>query len=291
MIGVERPDVLKPVDYLAIGHVTHDLLPDRSVAVGGTAAYAALTAAALGRVTGVLTSVGKDFPLRALGDGIVVVSQVSDVTTTFENIYIDGHRRQVVYRIARPLHVGLLPEAWRASPIVHIGPVIEECAPELVAAFDPTTFIGITPQGWMRTRNGEGHVHPRRWQPPQELLERASAVVFSEDDVGGDWDVVRTYAEALRLLVVTAGPRGGVLYWEGTPYPFPALGVPEVDPTGAGDIFAAVFFSTLASGQTPLRAARFAACVASRSVTRRGLDGVPRASDLSFCETMVQAMS
>lgn len=289
MTSVEQSDVLRPVDYLAIGHVTHDLLPDRSVAIGGTAAYAALTASALGRAAGVLTSVGADFSPSALGAGVTLVSQASEVTTTFENIYVDGHRRQVVYRIASPLHVGLLPGAWREPSIVHVGPVMEECDPELVAAFGPTTFIGITPQGWMRTRNGEGHVHPRLWQPSRTLLERASAVVFSEDDVEGNWDVARAYAQNTRLLVVTMGPRGGVLYLEGKPYPFPALEVPEIDPTGAGDIFAAVFFSVLASDQEPLRAARFAACVASRSVMRRGLSGVPGPADLAFCESVVDA--
>ena len=42
-----NPVTLEPVDYLVIGHVAHDLIPD-GWRLGGTAAYSALTAHALG---------------------------------------------------------------------------------------------------------------------------------------------------------------------------------------------------------------------------------------------------
>jgi hypothetical protein len=38
---------MEPVDYLVIGHVAHDLTPE-GWRLGGTAAYSALTARALG---------------------------------------------------------------------------------------------------------------------------------------------------------------------------------------------------------------------------------------------------
>jgi hypothetical protein len=46
---------LEPVDYLIIGHLTRDLLPSGS-RLGGTAAYSALTARALGLRVGILTA-------------------------------------------------------------------------------------------------------------------------------------------------------------------------------------------------------------------------------------------
>lgn len=45
----------QPVDYLVIGHVTQDLTPSGPV-LGGTAAYAALTARAMGLRVGVVTA-------------------------------------------------------------------------------------------------------------------------------------------------------------------------------------------------------------------------------------------
>ena len=49
----------------------------------------------------------------------------------------------------------------------------------------------------------------------------------------------------------------------------------EIDPTGAGDIFATSFFIRLRQTQDPWESARFATIIASRSVTRPTLDGVP----------------
>ena len=43
-------------DFLAIGHVTRDLLPDGSWRLGGTVAFAALTAARLGLRPAIVTS-------------------------------------------------------------------------------------------------------------------------------------------------------------------------------------------------------------------------------------------
>ena len=43
-------------DYLLIGHMTRDLLPDGGCAPGGTALYAALTAHRVGRRVGVVSA-------------------------------------------------------------------------------------------------------------------------------------------------------------------------------------------------------------------------------------------
>ena len=56
---------LAPVDYLVIGHVAHDLAPD-GPRVGGTVAYSALTARALGMKVGIVTAVGPETPLDVL---------------------------------------------------------------------------------------------------------------------------------------------------------------------------------------------------------------------------------
>jgi len=49
----------------------------------------------------------------------------------------------------------------------------------------------------------------------------------------------------------------------------------EVDPVGAGDIFAAAFFSRLQQTRDPWEAARFGTQLASVSVSRRGIEGIP----------------
>jgi len=56
-----------------------------------------------------------------------------------------------------------------------------------------------------------------------------------------------------------------------------------VDATGAGDIFAAAFFVRLLATRDPWEATRFATLVASGSVTRIGLDGIPTPSEINQC--------
>jgi 1D-myo-inositol 3-kinase len=271
--------------------VTHDVLPDHSYVIGGTVSYAALTAAALRRSVGMLTSAGADFDFAVFNGAVSVACEPSAVTTTFTNTYINGHRHQWVHGLARPLLHGSVPDDWRSPAVAHIGPVIGECDPALAWSFAEETFVGITPQGWMRSQNGDGQVHPHPWEVDPSLLQRASAVIFSLDDVQGDWATARKLAERAQLLVVTLGPRGGVVFLSGDPIPFPALRVTEVDPTGAGDIFAAAFFTTVASGIAPLRAAGFAACLASRSVTRPGPAAVPGAEDIAVCSELSGVLS
>ena len=279
--------MLAPVDYLAIGHVTHDVLPDASHVVGGTVSYAALTAAALRRTVGVLTSAGEDFDFSVFNGSVTIACDRAPHTTTFTNTYVNGSRHQQVHGLANPLGCDSVPDEWLQPSVVHIGPVIEECDHALITLFDEGTFVGVTPQGWMRSQNGHGRVLPHAWHVRASLLERVSAVVFSLDDIQGDWQVATQLARQTRLLVVTMGRRGGVVFADGKPTPFPALLVDEADPTGAGDIFAAAFFSTVASGIRPIDAANFAACLASRSVAREGPDSVPGDEDVVVCEGLL----
>jgi sugar/nucleoside kinase (ribokinase family) len=61
-----------------------------------------------------------------------------------------------------------------------------------------------------------------------------------------------------------------------------------LDATGAGDVFAAAFFVRLHKTRDPWEAARFATLIASRSVTRLGLDGVPTKQEIE--ESMLEVL-
>jgi sugar/nucleoside kinase (ribokinase family) len=56
-----------------------------------------------------------------------------------------------------------------------------------------------------------------------------------------------------------------------------------VDPTGAGDIFATVFFAQLQRTGDPQLAAAMATCLAAHSVSRRALEGVPTPDEVAQC--------
>jgi sugar/nucleoside kinase (ribokinase family) len=54
-----------------------------------------------------------------------------------------------------------------------------------------------------------------------------------------------------------------------------------VDPTGAGDLFAGAFFVRYRQSGNPWSAARFAISLASASVTRPGLAGLPTREEIA----------
>lgn len=271
---------LEPVDYLVIGHLAHDLTPD-GPRLGGTAAYSALTARAFGLRVGIVTACGSKTNLDVL-DGIPAVSVTTEHSTTFENIQSNHQRVQVLHNLAEPIPFEIVPELWQRAPIIHLGPIAQELQPYLPPGFSPSLW-GLTPQGWLRSWDEDGHVSTRNWPEAEFVLAKAGAAVISLDDVAGDEERIEMMAHAAPILVVTEGPAGARLYWHGDQRRFCAPEMDEVDPTGAGDIFATAFFIRLYTTRDPWEAARFATQVAARSVLRSGLAGVPRPEEIRAC--------
>jgi sugar/nucleoside kinase (ribokinase family) len=81
------------------------------------------------------------------------------------------------------------------------------------------------------------------------------------------------YRQWSKLLVMTEGVRGCTVFLGDEIRQIPALPVNQVEPTGAGDIFAAAFLYRLyQTDGNPWEAARFANKIASQSVTQTGLE-------------------
>ncbi len=271
---------LEPVDYLVIGHVTHDLTPS-GPRLGGTAAYSALTARALGMQVGVVTASGAETDLDALQD-VLVISAPSAHSTTFENIYSKNGRRQILHHQAERLSFDNVPESWRKAPIIQLGPVAREVDAVLPDSFAPS-LLGLTPQGWLRTWDESGRVVQADWESAEQALGQAGAVVVSVEDVAGVEERIEFMAAHTRILAVTEAAAGARLYWHGDQRRFRAPAMQEIDATGAGDIFAAAFFIRLLATRDPWEAARFATHLSAHSVTRSGLKGIPTAEEIQTC--------
>ena len=268
-------------DYLVIGHITKDLL-DGGFTVGGTVAYSGLTARNLGRRVGVVTSASPDLDLEEALPGIKVVSVPSSVTTAFQNIYRDGTRQQFIKAMAERITAEAIPPQWHHSPIVQLGPLAQELDEEVIHLFKGS-LIGVTPQGWMRQWDDEGRVSPVVWAAPERVLPFVRVLVLSEEDVGGDRALVQEYVELTEIVVVTAGWKGSTVYHRGQRRYFPARDVIEVDPTGAGDVYAAAYLVRLEETGDPWEAAHFANCVASFSVEKSGVTGIPSRQQVEAC--------
>jgi sugar/nucleoside kinase (ribokinase family) len=173
-----------------------------------------------------------------------------------------------------------------------LAPLAREVAPELAAAF-PGALVAATPQGWLRTWDGEGLVQPAPWDDADRVLPHLRALILSREDLSGpasaavaDTDAPEdTDAAAARRLaawarpglslVVTDGAAGADLLVDGAVERIPAYAAREVDPTGAGDVFAAGFLTALAGGADARAAVDFAHRAAAYVVERDGMDGIP----------------
>ena len=270
------------IDYLAIGHVAKDLLSDGSHRPGGTVAYAALTAQAMGYTPALVTAFGDDLDLGPLAR-VACARTASPSSTTFENIYGPHGRTQFIRARAAALTRLSIPADWRRARLVHLAPLAREFDPAIASGFE-AAFVGLTPQGWLREWDAEGRVSRCDWPQAAETLPHVSATVLSLEDFGRDWAVAERWAKQAKVLVVTEGKAGCTVFVRGEgARQFAVPPQAEVDPTGAGDIFAAAFFVNLYETGDPWASARLANHIAAISVTRPGLEGVPTVEEVGLC--------
>lgn len=263
-------------DFVVLGHLTRDEQPDGSFTLGGAVTFAAIAARNLGYRVGILTSAAEDFPEAELLHDIEIVRIPSPTTTTFRNTYTGIKRRQYVRDIAQPLTAANLPEEWRRAKIALLGPLAGEIGPDLVRAFSEETVVGVLPQGWMRQWDETGRVRGRAWSEAPDILPHVDVLILSEEDLGIHLDRLSSYESLTPLIALTRGARGVIIYRQHQePVEVPAFPTRVVDPTGAGDSFAAGFLIALHETNDPLQAARFANATASLAIESMGAETMP----------------
>ena len=266
----------KTIEYLCIGHLTEDLTPD-GICLGGTVAYSSLTANAFRQNSGVFTSfTSKDLPEPLTG--IESWIQKTNQLVRFRNQYDGKQRIQFVTQTTPPLSIVDPPKALFSAKIVHFGPILNDFDPGFVHQFDHC-YKGITPQGWLR-ENRNGQVFSKSWETLQTILPAANAVIISKEDIGYNQQTIDAMAKLCRILVVTEAFHGATVYAGNESRHFQAPSKIEIDPTGAGDIFAAAFFILNANGYSPWQAGETATQIASISVTRKGLGSIPTREEI-----------
>lgn len=267
------------MDFLTIGHIAKDIVPG-GYAVGGTVTYASVTALRLGWRPFVLTRLAADLQLPEIYNQIDLVALPSKATTTFENVYMPQGRVQTIHAVADRIGTRDVPQALRQGPdIVLLGPLANEIDPEVAGLF-PKPTLALVPQGWMRSWDSSGRVSHTPIDCANEILPHANVLVVSIEDVAHDIGLAECYSEMVELLVLTRGREGCDVYHRGQVtriHPRPAK---EVDPTGAGDTFAAAFLIRLSETGDPLDAARFANVAASFCVEGEGYSNIPTRSQL-----------
>ena len=255
---------LSSIDYLVIGHASRDITQE-GYAPGGTAIYSAMAAHALGCQTAILTSTAQDLFVEQLLPEVDVHNLRSQHSTTFENIYTPTGRQQTVQAFADTITTGDVPEEWHRAKIVHLGPIVSEIEPNIINVFS-NSLIGLTPQGWFRQWDEQGRVYPGEWSEMAEVLPLAGATILSMEDIPSE-ETLQKIRHLSNLVVLTERSSGCTVFVRNETRSFTAPAVNEINPTGAGDIFAAAFFVRLHQTRgNPWEAAIFANKVAACSV-------------------------
>lgn len=244
-----------------VGNLSRDLV-DGAQRAGGAPIHAARALRVLGRPALVAAKCADAdrrlllLPLVRLG--LPVLWRGGDSTAAFSFRY-DGDRREMVVDAVGPswtpadLH-GLERAEW-----VHVG--------ALARSDFPLETLAVLTRDRGVSFDGQGLTRPARTGPLEldaaydpEVLRRVSVLKLAEDEarvlVGEpDEDALRSLG--VPEVVVTLGSRGSLVLAEGRLERVPARPVEgAVDPTGAGDAFAAAYLVSRASGHAPVPAAR-----------------------------------
>jgi sugar/nucleoside kinase (ribokinase family) len=268
--SADRVTVAAPRDYLAVGHVTVDVLPGGERRAGGTALYSALQAARLGLRASILTR-GEERELSALlapfAEELDVLIQPAAQTTTLATSGDGAQRRQRILAWAGPIDTAELPP----GSILHLAPVAAEISG---APIERRPFVGLTPQGLVRSWAALGDQIVACPLPASQLplAEACDAIVLSDQERGPCATLIDRARAAGATVAITAGPGateillpgGGPLELALEPLAAPA------DDLGAGDVYAAAFFAMLAAGESGEAAARTAAAAAALRITGVG---------------------
>jgi hypothetical protein len=260
-------------DYTTIGHVTVDLMADGIRRPGGGAFYSALQASRLGMSALVITQ-GVEEEIRGLlepyRDELDLLVLPAPQTTTLHTTGAGGERVQRVLAWAGAMPDDILVD----TGILHLAPVARETPGSWAGA---AAFVGITPQGLARTWPGPGgriELEP----VGAGLAAGCDAVVLSAGERAAcsalieraslDGATVAVTAEAGANELIIAG--GGNFTVE-----VPPLAEPR-DDLGAGDVFAAAFFTALARGDGAREAAELGNAAAAVRISGRGSGAVGR---------------
>lgn len=252
------------INALAVGHVTLDQYA-MGLRPGGSVLYAGRAWRALGRDPGLVTTLGDDFLTPSALTGLTVQAGPSPRTTRFANRYQpDGGRAQHLAAQAPMVRVEQLPAAWRAPQVAFLCPVLGEVdLAEWRPALSGAGVLGVGLQGWLKRAAGDGTViHGPDGVDPRQF-HGVDVAFLSEEDLAGRLDWLDALCQGVRLVYLTRGAQGCLIFRPGM---IDRVGVVEtgaVDPTGAGDTFAAATLHALADGAHPIAAARMGAAAAS----------------------------
>ena len=260
-----------------VGNVVEDLAPDGRWVPGGPSLYAARSALALGARVTLATRLTPDYDRSALAGLDVLAIPASRVPRYVNTYAANGARTQRLLAEGEPL-----PEELPPGPtfdVVLAAPAYRELA-GLPA--ERARLTGVTLQGALRTVDDEQRVSPRRdpWTGARAFVRPGVFAFLSVEDTRRPLALARRVARVGASCFVTRGARGADCLGPGCEHHIAAIPARQVEPTGAGDCFAAAFLLHFAEHGDTRAAGRFAAAAGALAVEGTGMGALPTRSQV-----------
>lgn len=265
------------VGNLLVDDLVYDDGTTRMGQPGGALLHAAIAATAFGAQVGCVSIVGSDYPAHALatlearGVSLEGVSRLEGPGVRVWLLYEAGARRMIPW-LGRPTHADVsplpesYPKAYEGAKGVHVAPMPWARQAAFVAAvgrggqqvsLDPCEPLDDA--GLDRVRSALAHV---------DVLFVSDDEVAFVDPAGA---LPSLAAGRTKCVLHRRGREGGVVYQsDGTRTTWSAFPTRELDPTGAGDVFAAAFMAAWVGGASLRDAVARGAAAASVAVEGLG---------------------
>ena len=226
--------------------------------------YAVRTLRLLGQPAVVATKLADEDRPRLAGLGLPVLAESAPRTIEFR-IENDGDRRRIaIDELGEPWSVaearGWLTRALADADWVHAGALTRaDFPPETLAALARGRVLSLDGQGLVRRAAVGDVVLDADYDP--DVLRHVGVLKLALDELdalGLELTERSLGSLGVREIVVTLGQAGAVVYADGLAEHVPTIPLAGVDPTGAGDSWAAAYLSFRRRRHSPVSAARLA---------------------------------
>lgn len=228
---------------------------------GGAIMYGSLSAAIWGTRVGCVSLVGSDYPvtmLDALTRRHVDLAGVHPLGGPGVRTWLlyEGSSRRLVHRLGCPTHEQVspgpehIPSAWQSAPAFHLAPMPFSAQARLLASLTAgaNRFVSIDPHRPITDQTLDDW--RRALADADAFFPGEDELLLEETDTDTERVLPRLATGRLRFIAFKQGAKGGMLYdaREQRFHRWVGRATRVIDPTGAGDAFAAGFISAHLEG-------------------------------------------
>jgi sugar/nucleoside kinase (ribokinase family) len=263
-----------------IGNLSRDIVGRAPPRIGGGPYYAARVLRLLSLRAALAVRCSRDdraaFLPKLAALGIPVTWRACSTTTAFSFHYEGDMRSMRVEAVGDPWTPedvrGWVRDAIGRSDWVHAAPLLRSDFPaDTLAELARGRRVSFDGQGLVRRAEVGPLQLDAEYDP--DVLRSVSILKLAEEEAQvlvGEVDEASLASLGVPEIVVTLGSRGSLVLADGRLERVAARPAKDqVDPTGAGDAFAAAYLAGRAGGQSPLASARRATALVGELLGRR----------------------